>query len=238
MDTWEGTKSASETKIIKNLRKSKENKLFSHGEGDSLYYIIKKIKLIIRIRSINLENDSMDPPELLSIDENVWEDIGRALGIKPLRDIAFYFIDYGAATIMTLIHRLKIPEATVYRYIKELRSLGFIRPAIKVKKTRFKRGGSKRGGPRPTIWQVPDATMDQIHVANALHRKLSSPKYAVAEEFAQMLLAEYLEPRGEKEITYRELLIQAREHNVSYRAVDIALLAAEYLSDFGIKVWR
>lgn len=40
------------------------------------------------------------------------------------------------------------------------------------------------------------------------------------------------------EITYREIIIQVRELEIPFNVPDIAELAARYLHEKGIKVWR
>jgi len=52
-------------------------------------------------------------------------------------------------------------ESTAYRSLKQLRSLGFIVPTLKVGKIR------SRGGPRPIVWALEGAT--QQEVARAYH---------------------------------------------------------------------
>ncbi|GAJ13271.1 unnamed protein product, partial [marine sediment metagenome] len=59
-----------------------------------------------------------------------------------------------------------------------------------------------------------------------------------AEEVAQSILGEYITPRQITEITYREIIIQVKELKIPFSTPDIADLAASYLHDRGIKVWR
>jgi hypothetical protein len=40
------------------------------------------------------------------------------------------------------------------------------------------------------------------------------------------------------EISYREIIIQVKELRIPFRTPDIADLAATYLNEKGIKVWR
>ncbi len=65
-----------------------------------------------------------------------------------------------------------------------------------------------------------------------------SPKYRVAEEVAQRILDAYLVPRRLNEIGYREILVQIRELRIPFMSADIADLAAQYLHEKGVKVWR
>jgi hypothetical protein len=65
-----------------------------------------------------------------------------------------------------------------------------------------------------------------------------SPKFLVAEKAAQTILDEYITKRNVDEISYREIIIQVKELRIPFRTPDIADLAATYLNEKGIKVWR
>ena len=160
--------------------------------------------------------------------------LGEILGIVDLRNILFHFMDYGAATSLILQQRLKLSASKVYRYIGKLKNLDVIEPAVRMPRER-----SSRGGPRAIVFKVPDADIVQVTDAISLHRKLLNPKYRVAEELAQILLDEYIEPKGLKEITKREILVFVKKRHVLFVAGDIAELMAQYLQhQRGIKVWR
>jgi hypothetical protein len=125
-----------------------------------------------------------------------------------------------------------MPEATVYRTIKRLRALNLVGPAVKVSKIQ-----SSKGGPRPTVWSLESATGDEVATALKNHYKLLSPKYRVAEEVAQTILDQFA-VKGKEEISYRDLVQQIREMKIPFKAPDIAELAAQYLGERGVKVWR
>jgi len=101
----------------------------------------------------------------------------------------------------------------------------------------FKSRGSK-GGPHPTIWALEGASTEDVVNTLKLHYRLLSPKYRIAEKVAQTILEEYLTPRHVTEITYREIVIHVKELKIPFSPPDIADLAASYLHDRGIKVWR
>ena len=128
---------------------------------------------------------------------------------------------------------MDMSETTTYRVLKQLRASGFIKPAIKVSKAK----GSK-GGPRPTVWVLEGSSTEEAARALRLHYRLLSPKYRIAEEVAQSILDDYITPRQVTEITYREIVIQVKELKIPFSSPDIANLAARYLHERGIKVWR
>jgi len=207
--------------------------ILSKIESNSIYYIIKKIRLLTLTESTIHDSSSPVSPELFSVSENDLRDVGRILTSDKLRRVVWYFLDYGAATSMILQFRVDVPEASAFRHIKTLRKMGVVVPAIKARKAM-----GKRVGPRPEVWMVPDAPLSDINEAQKLHRKLSSPKYVVGERMGQLILEEYIEPRNVMEITRRELVAFVREKGVKYSIPDLSDFAAEYLHERGITVWR
>ena len=122
----------------------------------------------------------------------------------------------------------------VYHVLKLLlRSKKIIVPAIRVSKIK-----SSKGGPRPTVWAIQGASKEEISTAVRLHYKMMSPKYRVAEEVAQTILDEYITSRNVWEISYREIVIVVKELKIPFRVPDVADLAASYLHEKGVKVWR
>jgi len=164
--------------------------------------------------------------ELLSFSEKIFSS-------SAVAETFLYFCLHGSATAWVLQNELSIPEASVYRALKRLRSLGIVVPAIKVSRKR-----NSKGGPRPTVWALESSSTDEIAKALRLHYQMLSPKFMIAEEVAQTILDEYITKRKVTEVTYREIIIQVKELKMPFRVPDIADLAAVYLNDKGIKVWR
>lgn len=214
--------------------KSGENKLVSRNETNSLYYILRFIKLVVSFDTTISLKLHKEVDELVSrcATNFDWGSLGSIVSTEDLRMMAFYFLDYGAATSFVLKERLKLGKAKLHRYIKQLKLWGFIEPSIKVRSSLGKKG------PRCIVWQTPDATIDQIHDAHLLHQRLKSPKFRVAEKVAQLILDEYIEPKGIKEISYKEILDFVDGKCYRFRKADIAELAAQSLHERGIKVWR
>ncbi len=152
---------------------------------------------------------------------------------RSIGETFLYFCLHGAATAWILQNELDMPEATAYRAPKRLRSLGVIVPAIKAKKDK-----DSKGGPRPTVWSLEGAPKNEVARALMLHYHMISPKYMIAREVAQTILDDYITSRQITEITYREILIRVKEMRIPFRTPDIAQLAAQYLGEQGVKVWR
>ncbi len=144
-----------------------------------------------------------------------------------------YFCVYGAATSWILQNELDMPEATTYRTLKRLRSMGILSPALNVRKVK-----ESKGGPRPKIWALEDCDPASVATALQLHYKLLSPKFQIAEKVAQTILEDYILKRGLKEIPYKDIILHIKAMKTPFRVPDIAQLASTYIQERGIKVWR
>lgn len=212
-------------KIRSSADKSRSVESVSPSETNFTKYTQVFRKLLLLNERNDLATTLKNIQELLNFSENIFS--------SPAVSEAFlYFCLHGAATAWVLQAELNQPEATVYRAIKRLRALGLVVPAVKVSKVQ-----SSKGGPRPTVWSLNEATGEEVAAALKLHYKMLSPKYRVAEEVAQTILDQYAE-KGRDEIRYRDLLEQIKEMKIQFKAPDIAELAAQYLTEKGLKVWR
>ena len=182
--------------------------------------------LLLYDESTNLSNSLTRITELLAFHEKIFSSSSTA-------EIFLYFCLNGSATAWALQNELDMPEATVYRALKRLRTMNILESALRASKQK----GSK-GGPRPTVWALQGSTTEQVARALRLHYQMLSPKYLVAEKAAQTILDEYITKRNVDEISYREIIIHVKELKIPFSSPDIADLAATYLHEKGIKVWR
>jgi hypothetical protein len=157
----------------------------------------------------------------------------RIFAADAVAKVFLYLCLHGAATAWILQVKLNLAEPTAYRSLKQLRTLNIVKPAVKLPK-KF----DSRGGPRPTVWSIEGATTEEISEALRLHVKVLSPKYRVAEEVAQTILDDYLSKKASLEITYREIVVQIKNLKLPFSTPDIADLAAQYLHEKGIRIWR
>jgi len=209
------------------------DQLVSNFENNPIYYIIRKIKLITSIETTNYPPGPLAAPQLFSFSESNLRDAGRILASDSLRRVAWHFLEYGAATSLILQFRIDVPKATSFRHIKTLQKMGVVVPAVKTRHSVV-----SKGGPRPTLWMVPDTSLEQINQAQKLHLKLLSPKYVAGERLGQLVLEEYIEPRSLKELTGKEVWDVARQHRIRGELSDIVTFAMNYIEEQGIRVWR
>lgn len=146
--------------------------------------------------------------------------------------VLLYLVHRGAATSWILQCDLGIPESSVYRALKRLRSVGVVVPALKVATQR-----KTKGGPRPTMWVTELTTTGETAAALRRHYRLLSPKYRVAEQISQAILDEFT-PGEPREVKFAELMIRVKSLRLPFVGVDVADLAANYLHESGVKVWR
>ena len=194
--------------------------------GNPVYDIVYTFKLLLSLHGGNSTNSIIYKHTILS-------KVGGIFRNKSIAEVFVYLCLHGAATAWIIQCHMDMSETTTYRVLKQLRASGFIKPAIKVSKVK----GSK-GGPRPIVWTLEGSSTEEAARALILHYRLLSPKYRIAEEVAQSILEDYITPRQVTEITYREIVIQVKELKIPFSSPDIADLAARYLHERGIKVWR
>ena len=212
-----------------NPAKNTQNKLLSRSENNPVYSIIYEIKLLLSYDKNNSISDVMSSRELLSYSENDLDQVGKILSIRGLRRMAWYFLDYGAATASILQNRLGTTEPTTYRYMKDLKTFNFISLALKTRKPR-----GHKGGPRPDVWMVPYATTDDINDAQRLHRNLLSPNYLYAERMAQLMIDDYVVVKELTEVYRVNYIDFLRENNVkSVNIPDIVMMSIQYFKEKG-----
>ena len=222
-----GTRFDQDMVVTINKRfRDKNSAKFSRGESNFGKYVEVYRELLLLNEENNLATTLKNIQELLSFSEKIFSS-------SAVAETFLYFCLHGAATAWVLQNELNQPEATVYRAMKRLRALGIVVPALKISKVK-----NSKGGPRPTVWSLETASTQEISRALKLHYQMLSPKYRVAEEVAQTILDQFVSSREASEISYREIVIQIKEMRVPFSAPDIAELAAKYLNEKGVKVWR
>lgn len=190
------------------VRDSRTTSLLSLLRGNDM------VVRICRTKSENWGEESRDIVRAL-----------RTISTAGRYETLSYFLEHGAATAWILRFRLGLPKRTVYDHLELLRALGVIIPQTQVKP-------KDRTRP-PTIWGLPECTGDQIKAAYQLHLRLLSPKYRLAEKVVQDLLKPHI-----AEVSYRDIVNYVKQQGLGFRAHDIADIAAQYLHEQGIKVWR
>jgi len=87
------------------------------------------------------------------------------------------------------------------------------------------------------IFLVRHCSDEEVNRVVTLHYRTLSPKYKAAEKVAQTILDEFTLDRP-LEVRYTEIMQRIRAMKIPYSGPDVADLAAQYLHEKGIKVWR
>jgi len=200
------------------------DELFSRDESNSLIILIQKMRLLLLSNSDNPLDRVREAQRILSF-------IQRIFKSGTTGAVFLYLLDRGAATSWLLQVNLEIPEPTAYQALKRLRTMGLITPETRIPKQRY-----SKGGPRPMVWALLDASTEDVARAARDHQRAQSPNYRVAEEFVQYLLEDCIRD----EITYQQILLKAK-HKLTMstqRIRDVSELSAIILKEKGIRVWR
>jgi len=191
-----------------------------------IYYIIRAFKIILTSGSII----SGTP---LAHERKILAACGRIFRSEQMGQAFLYLCRHGAATGWLLQVQLGFSETGAHRVLRKLKALGVVEPILKVPQRRM-----RRSGPMPTIWGlVGHCSDEEVARAVTLHYRALSPKYRAAEKVAQTILDEFTEDRP-LEVRYIDIMQKVRAMKIPYSGPDIADLAAQYLHEKGIKIWR
>jgi len=209
---------------VKQLSRTKS---FSRSEDNAeLYTYIEKLQLLLHNESDN------SPIQRAQRSRKLFSFLERIFNSKTTGEVFTYLLDRKACTAWLLQIHLNMPEASAYRALKSLRTLGVLEKTI-----RIKNHVKSKGGPRPTVWAILGASREDIAYVIAEHNRSLSPKYRVAEEIVQTMIRDYTIIRVKQEITRREIRFVINEFDTPYRRYDIQLFVEQILKDKGIKVW-
>ena len=144
------------------------------------------------------------------------------------REIFVYLLVFRASCALMLQRELELPETSVYRELNRLVDLGLVEKVLP----------HSEGIGRPySIYAVkgyqPEDVVDALHRAAACR----SPAYSQVRRVSQLILDDYMEPRGLREISWREVLVETRAYCKGFYSGDIARMVARELSLAGVKVW-
>lgn len=195
-------------------------------DANAQYNILNDLKLILLKDTINLSERVVRAEKLMSTFRTIFS-------TKHTGKVFIYLLEHGACTAYTLQVNLDLSDSNSYKCLGRLKKIGLANPIKKIPKHI-----NKKGGPRPHVWILNGATTDDVARAIRLHYRAQSPKYRVAEKIASTILTDYIIKDGKEEIGYWKLFEIVKENKFPYRHSDIAELAADYLSENGIKVFR
>lgn len=188
--------------------------------------ILNAFQLLITKVITNSENALTNKLKLINLCVSIFKS-------KPVAQTFLYFCEKKAATSLVIRRQIPLEYHEAWKSLRRLEALGFIhrvQPVHRIEKV--------RGGPRYKLYAVEGCTDEEIAMAIQLHGRCRSPKYLMAEEVAQSILFDYIDRKGLKEITYRQLITEIKRRGKPYIASDIAQISIPILRENGVKVWR
>ena len=187
-------------------------------DTNAVYDIINEFKLLL----LRYEDNRLIVSKIRSIFRS-----------KAVTEVFIYFCRHGAASAWVIQCRLTMPEPTVYRALRTLRSQGFLVPALKVSS-----GKRSKRGRDPVIWVIEGATPKNVTEALSVHNKMLSSKFRMAEKIAKDILDEYKEAGKVLELNYSDIVRIMKVKRLKLRGRDVQEVFARYLIQNGMKVWR
>ena len=170
-------------------------------------------------------NISVDPESVL---RGFFSFVEKICVSRVRREIFVHLLVVRASCALMLQRDLELPMTSVYRELNRLVRLGLVERVMPL----------RDGVGRPyTIYAVQGYRPEDV--VEALHRAAAgrSPVYSQVRNVTQLILEDYLEPRGLSEISWREILCETRAYCKGFYSGDVARLVARELSQVGVKVW-
>ncbi len=198
----------------------------TNGGNSDIYIHIEKMKLLLYNGGTN------SPIQRAVRGEKLSSFLGSIFSSKAVGEVFIYLLDRQACTAWLLQVHLSIPEATAYRTLKRLRSLGILEKVRRINKPL-----KSAGGRRPTVWALLGASGKDIASVIGEHSRSLSPKYRVAEEIVQTMIRDYTSIRVNQEIKLKEINFVVKAFDMPYRRYDVQLFVEQIFKDKGIKVW-
>lgn len=187
---------------------------------------------VIEFLELIVSNVTTNPPKSRRVREVELISLFQAITAGVTFEVLIYFLKNRAATSSVVIMETRLPYASVYRAIKVLKSLGFLRMATKVRNH-----VEVKGGPRPNVWALPGAREDQVREAVNRHHKISWDEFLIAEKLiGELMASQRLRVLGE--ITRQEILIMTRS-STFLRGPDLVKMAdriGQHMRTEGIEV--
>jgi DNA-binding MarR family transcriptional regulator len=178
-------------------------------------------------KKILLSNDESIKKNGRDVEREILSKLDRILTSKSTIQAYKHFLDVGCSFANELIDKCNIAEPTAHRAIKKLQKHNLIQPISPVK--------TRRRGPCPIIYQVRDASKQEIDKALNRVMRYQVKYYGFIEQVYQLTLSQVVD----QEIQYRKIIQVAKQHGCyGYHFLDIADEIARKLAYDGYKVWR
>lgn len=129
------------------------------------------------------------------------------------------------------MENLNFPESSLHRELKNLVQLEIVEPIVKARYVKSIPGRSPGIYGLTGHWRPDD-------IANAVekYRQLQAPNYALIKTVSQSIMEDFLTPRMQTEIAFKEIVQVCKENCKGYYSFDISKQVASYLHNKGVGV--
>ena len=129
------------------------------------------------------------------------------------------------------MENLNFPESSLHRELKNLVQLEIVEPIVKARYVKSIPGRS------PGIYGLKGHWRpDDIATAVEKYRQLQAPNYALIKTVSQSIMEDFLTPRMQTEIAFKEIVQVCKENCKGYYSFDISKQVASYLHNKGVGV--
>lgn len=198
----------------------KNSQLLTQNVSNSHNIIYKENSMILYNNRTNLFLGPAELRELLIHYQSIMEIRGR-------RMVYLYFLENIATTGSLIAAETKLSEQRTYCQLKWLCQNKFIEAHAKVRSL-------KKGGPRPVLYALPDASKEQIARAILRVRKSRTQSYKLVLMVTQLMF----EDIQDMQTQFSKIIYLSKRHCKGFHFLGIADLVARELHEKGVKVWR
>lgn len=194
----------------------------SDGENNSRLYIDWLFNFFLSSE----DKKSSDPEGLLN---EFFSFVEKICSSRVCREIFVRLLVVRASCASSLRRDLGVSQASTYRGLDALVRLGLVVRVLP----------HRRGRGRPyTIYAVKGyGPEDVVRAVERAHQE-GEPAYSLVLSIKQLIMEDYIRVGKAPEITWREILREARARCGGYSHLDIANLVARELRREGIQIWR
>jgi hypothetical protein len=148
-------------------------------------------------------------------------------------DVLRVIMEERACTWATLRFQARIEHYALGRCLSLLEESGLIVRACRIDP----RG--RGGGPRPTVYAVPDYTPEDIQHAIQRHMELTSPLYREVYRLTQLFIDDYISPYQRREVSAAQDVIPfLRANSAGFPIRDLLRPFYDLLRERGVAVWE
>jgi hypothetical protein len=200
------------------------NKVVSNWGDDKIFSASEKLLTFV---------SNLPPFGLDETAEKLLTDLLVTLNRKYVLRVLRVIVSERAATWATIKFLARIEDMALSRIIKLLEERGLIVRACRIDPK------GRGGGPRPTVYAVPNYTPEDIQHATTQHMILTSPLYREVYRLTQLFMDDYISPYQRREVSAAQDVIPfLRANSAGFPIRDLLRPFYDLLRERGVTVWE